>query len=59
LASSILQAMASCPAGAQALLEGETRSARKFPSTSAITGFSYQVHDDRYWLNTTSPVLPL
>src|SRR5690348_10007104 len=47
------------PFGEQALFEGVTRSARKFPSTSATTGFSYQVHDEWYWLNSTSPVLPL
>jgi hypothetical protein len=41
------------PSGEQALFEGVTRSARKFPSTSAMIGFSYQVQDDRYWLKRT------
>ncbi len=58
LASSILQARPSV-VGAQALFDGVIRSARKFPSTSAMIGFSYQVHEERYWLKSTSPLLPL
>src|SRR5690242_1566750 len=46
------------PSGEQALLDGVTRSARKFPSTSAMSGFSYHVQDERYWLKSTSPVSP-
>lgn len=36
------------PLGEHALFDGVTRSARKSPSVSAMIGFSYQVHDERY-----------
>jgi hypothetical protein len=47
------------PSGEHALFDGDTTSARKLPSTSATIGFSYQVHDELYWLKRTSPVWPL
>src|SRR5438067_2408924 len=58
-ASSVGHGRPSSGFAAQALFEGVTRSARKFPSVSATTGFSYQVHDEWHWLKSTSPDLPL
>src|SRR5687768_12055669 len=54
LASSMVQAMPFTPSE-HARFDGATRSARKFPSVSATTGFSYQVHDEVNWLNKTRP----
>ena len=39
-------------------LDGTISSDLKSPSTSATTGFSYQVHEERYCEKSTSPVLP-
>ncbi len=56
--SSIEQAIDEEPAGAHASFDPTTRFDRNVPSTSATIGFSYQVHDEWYWLKSTSPVTP-